>query len=243
MAILSTLFGAVRNIFDGNDVARVLTILGFPVDVQQSFADAVRKYQQFHGLEPTGVVDGAVIRSLIAPRLCGKPDVDALTAKRPADLLFWRKNTLTWHIVPQAKFGLIPRDRVIEVFQGAWDRCCKVIQLDHAFTADAKTADVLIRTRPIDGSWGVLALSEYPDPDNPVQRKQDFDSEEPFQAPAVNRWHIDLNAVALHEVGHVLGIPHLPAGHVMSAAYDATKTELTPEDIAELLARYPARTR
>ncbi len=50
-----------------------------------------------------------------------------------------------------------------------------------------------------------------------------------------------LYSTLLHEIGHFLGLGHLPAPAVMQAETASCLTRLTPADVAALLARYGSR--
>lgn len=49
---------------------------------------------------------------------------------------------------------------------------------------------------------------------------------------------IDLCRVAVHELGHMIGIPHLSVGNLMAPTYSTGIATLQGGDIAEAVSRY-----
>lgn len=101
--------------------------------------------------------------------------------------------------------------------------------------------------RPFDGPNGELAHANFPPPTYPEPAAGDihFDEGETWTTSArpvgpPNRDQpIDLTTVALHEIGHAIGLQHsyVPSA-VMWNDYAGPRTELTPDDIAGARAKY-----
>lgn len=104
--------------------------------------------------------------------------------------------------------------------------------------------NVQIMTRGIDGAFGVLAEAELAgvNSDGNDFRRLWFDSGERFSlSPQVPPGRVDLYAVALHELLHILGISHAPQGsnNLMAPAIRSINArDFGPWDIDELLKRY-----
>jgi uncharacterized repeat protein (TIGR01451 family) len=94
--------------------------------------------------------------------------------------------------------------------------------------------DIRIGAHPFDGQNGVLAHAFFPPP-NGISLSGDmhFDSAEAWSCqPGSDVF--DIGFVALHEIGHALGLSHQPAGGqiaVMNPSYNPNLTTLQPDDI------------
>ncbi len=89
---------------------------------------------------------------------------------------------------------------------------------------------------PFDGQGRVLAHTFYPAPGNPEPLAGDmhFDDAERWRIGA----DIDLYSVALHELGHALGLGHSDKPGAVMYPYYARATALTLEDVTAILNLY-----
>jgi hypothetical protein len=92
---------------------------------------------------------------------------------------------------------------------------------------------------PFDGAGRVLAHTFYPAPPNsePIAGDLHFDEDENWQ---VGR-DIDIYSVALHELGHALGLGHSDVPGSVMYAYYRRAEQLTAEDIGAARGLYAAR--
>ena len=124
----------------------------------------------------------------------------------------------------------------LEVTQ-LWMRHCGATLVP---TTNGKTAKLLVRFTGIDGPGGVLGYSDSPE-ETASTRYQHFDAEENWVVSDCPRvWEIDFFRVAVHEVGHILGLEHLPPGQIMQAEYSPVIRHPQSGDIAEAVIRYGA---
>jgi putative cell wall-binding protein len=92
-----------------------------------------------------------------------------------------------------------------------------------------------------DGAGGVLAHATIGDV-SPIQAALHFDDAHVWvDSTTPGPGQFDLETVALHELGHVLGLRHSPEpSAVMFDAYSGPRRQLTPDDVARIRQYYPA---
>ncbi|XP_044078699.1 neutrophil collagenase [Siniperca chuatsi] len=177
--------------------------------------DNVRKMQRFFGLPPSGELTKETLAVMKRPR-CGLSDVE-----RFGKTIRWKKSTLSYRITG---YNLpIPASKVQKVFRAAWKLWSNVAPLKFR-KRSRKEADIVISFRngdhkdgsPFDGKGGILAHAFLPG--SGIGGDIHFDADEDW---SLNSTGINLFAVAVHEFGHALGLPHSSdPGSIMYPAYN-----------------------
>ena len=213
---------------------------------------AVREFQLQQGLNVTGTLDAATLALMKQPR-CGFPDQpvgnDAATVGEfVAQGSRWSGNTINYRFTNSTPDLPVADQRA--AVRGALAKWAAVTPL--AFVENATGGDMLVSWAsgdhgdgyPFDGASGVLAHCFYPPPGGgSLSGDGHFDEAETWSVNTPPSG-IDLPTVALHELGHGLGLAHSNVtSAVMYAYYGGPRRDLTADDITGIQSIYGAKFR
>ena len=195
---------------------------------------AVREYQKFNGLEPTGVV-GERTAHVLSHRRCGLPDFNITGA---GDVCKWPMRNITYY--ENLKLPGITAQQVRLAYDTAFAQWSAVCDIEPVRVDGQERANIFARSGSgrgvnLDDRGGTLAWSELPcGVAENVQLDQMYDEAED--------WSFGMAvAVICHELGHALGLPHLSNGNLMAPYYDPNCSTPQKGDIAEMVKLYGKR--
>lgn len=153
--------------------------------------------------------------------------------------------TITWSIATSNfsgeayRFdGFLTGSVFVDAIRAAMDAWEAVAHIDLVETTDTNAVDIRIGYEAIDGRNGTLAQTVYwYARDTLIEAFIGFDTAEPWVSGAAAQGIAFYN-VALHEIGHALGLGHDDHGGVMEPYYSAAARTLTADDIAGIVALY-----
>ncbi|XP_031269746.1 metalloendoproteinase 4-MMP-like [Pistacia vera] len=221
-----------------------------------TFESAGIHYQSRLGLPVTGKLEFETVSKIMAAR-CGVPDFHtAQTLHATKDYVFfpgkprWARHVpmkLTYAFSKEYLINYLKISDIKVVFKRAFGKWASVIPVSFIETDDYGFADIRIGFysgdhgdgEPFDGVLGVLAHSFSPESgkfhlDAAETWAIDFEME---KSPVA----VDLESVAIHEIGHLLGLAHSPNKEaVMYATLKPRdkKVDLALDDIQGVQALY-----
>lgn len=229
-----------------------------PERLDKETSDALGKFQERMGIEASGVIDPNTVSALEQPR-CGVPDLPrverAFSTMPPAFRLRGCDyeadfRTLTYAFVQGTPdlAGAQEKPAVRNAF-ATWQQ---QISIDFQEVGPQNNPNFTIGWflgdhgdgSPFDDVGNTLAHAFYPPPCGGAHAgKMHFDDAE-IWALSHGGGQFDTETVALHEIGHLLGLDHSTVvGSVMFPTYGGQRRALTLDDIDGIRALYGRRGR
>lgn len=217
-----------------------------PGELDDQTSVALEKYQSVNGLQPTGAFDEAT-RDQMTTHRCGLPDL--ISGIEFTALCSWNKLQLTYAF--DTGTNDIGGSGEFQAVRNAFATWMTVSPLTFTEVALNQNPDIRIGWRPANDPdlsmvGGVLAHADFPPGcsvvTNTLPKPVHFDDSEHTWANGALPGTFDVETVALHEIGHILGLAHSSVtGSVMFASVSSnfTKRALTADDIAGIQSLYP----
>lgn len=210
-------------------------------DQAKDLSSALAEFQGFAGLKSTGIYDEETAAAMTKPR-CGVPDKRSDSRKISANFTSegskWNKIALAY------RFSNFTPDitpaQVRATIAGAFARWSAITPLTFSETTSGEDITISFLSgdhedsNPFDGpgSGGLNVWAHAFYPDMSLSEDVHFDEYE-------NWSEYFLSYVALHEIGHSLGLEHSPLfDAVMYFDGGAARTELHPDDMAGIHSIY-----
>jgi len=211
---------------------------------------AVRRYQRFYGLKVDGIV-GPKTKALLEQPRCGVPDLptNLLGATPGAPFVLrgckYNVNQLTYAFLNGTNDLASNADR--QIVRSAFDAWANVSHLRFAEVQPNQNPNFRIAWRSgnhgdgnsFDGPGNTLAHAFFPPPcGGPYAGDLHFDEDERWIEDPAGQG-IVLRQVAIHEIGHLLGLSHSEDQRaIMFAYYSADRVNLSDDDVQGIQALY-----
>jgi hypothetical protein len=220
------------------EVERYLKAFDHMGENDEDMTAGLASLQRLCKLPESGKYDQATKDIMSKPRCGVKPPVSKPTGSEPFRTApgKWDHTDLTYRFV---KFSRdLPEDDQKRMIERSFQQWAKVTPLSFTEVSTSADIDILFAPAehgdgdPFDGPAGVLAHAFFPPPNGGrIAGDMHFDEDEKWNDPF-------LHQVALHELGHSLGLRHSEVEDAVMFEWFAPKSELHPDDIAGIQSKY-----
>ena len=219
-----------------------------PTLLDDATSTALASYQTMHGLPPSGLYDEAT-RDMMSRARCGFPDIDPASGVAFSTTCEWNRDTLTYAF--NAGTNDVAGDDERQAVRRAFATWSAAVQISFREVGTGDSPDILIAwTQANCGDTnmvgGTLAHADYPPGcgyyGNAIPRPLHFDDQEHAWCIGTVANQYDVETIALHEIGHLLGLSHSSvAGAVMFPTVSANSTNrvLAADDLEGIRQLYP----
>ena len=158
----------------------------------------------------------------------------------------WGKRNISFYFINGT--DQLPGDEEYELVRQAFAIWGEFTNLTFSETTNAANADIEIAWLrgnhgdgdPFDGAGDILAHASVPNPYRERKLELHFDDDERWVNSATQ--DVDVLTVAIHEIGHTLGLDHSrDENAIMYAAYFGPRRSLSSDDVAGIQALYGER--
>jgi len=211
-------------------------LIGSSKQFAGSLSDAVSAFQSFYGLQVTGELDADTLANLVAVPRCTIKDLikDPQSGEKVVANFSlgdrWEKNELTWFLT-KGPANDLSDSQVRETLERAFRVWERVADLKFS-EASGPPGDLEIRFESgehgdgdaFDGGGGTLAHAFFPRQGR-ISGDIHFDDGENWTLGSFRG--INLTQVAVHEIGHSLGLEHSNVrGAIMFPSYEGYRPDL-----------------
>ena len=219
-------------------------------DLDETTSLALVRYQAMHALPLSGAFDEAT-REMMTRGRCGFPDVDPSSQVAFTITCAWARDALTYAFGAGTDDigGEEERQAVRRAF-ATWSAAVQIAfrEIGTGDSPDIRIAWTNANCGDTDMTGTVIAHADYPPGcgfyGNALPRPLHFDDQENTWCIGMVAGQLDVETVALHEIGHLLGLAHSSiASAVMfpTIGANATNRALSPDDIEGIRRIYPIR--
>jgi hypothetical protein len=207
---------------------------------------ALRTYQERNAVPPTGEFVAATREAMTTAR-CALPDLDAGVAF--SIRCAWDRRELTYAF--DTGTADVAGTAEFQAVRDAFATWSAAVPLTFVEVAADEAPDVVVGWRPATDPdlgmvGGTLAHADFPPGcgvvTDALPKPVHFDDSEHVWSIGATPGAFDVETVALHEIGHILGLQHTTVnGAVMfpSVTSNSTLRVLQPDDLAGIRALYP----
>ncbi|KAK7331249.1 hypothetical protein VNO77_25469 [Canavalia gladiata] len=213
----------------------------FDEDLERS----IKRFQEFYHLNVSGKLDSETIKLMSKPR-CGVPDFGLKVSSKFAFIEGkpkWSKKNLTYRF--ESGMEIIPIEVLRSVFEEAFTQWSNVSSFTFEEAPNGTDADIEIGFFSGDhgdgfpfNRFGPILAHTFPPPDGRLHVNEDKPWSDTI--PIKGRYY-DLVWVAMHEIGHLLGLDHSSHHHAIMYAYvdiGVNRRTLDGDDIASIQSLY-----